>query len=40
MKALEEHRATAHFQSIVPQFGPLRTKPSEVSICDVLPFTE
>ena len=40
MKALEEHRATTHFQSIVPQFGPLRTKPSEVSVCNVLPFAE
>ena len=37
---LEEHRATTHFQSIVPQFGPLRTKPSEVSVCNVLPFAE
>ena len=40
MKALEEHRASAHFQNIVPQLGSLRTKPSEVSVCDVLPFTE
>ena len=40
MAALEEHRASAHFQNIVPQFGPLRTKPSEVSVCEVLPFTE
>lgn len=39
-KALEEHRASAHFQSIIPQLGPLRTMPSEVSVCEVLPFTE
>lgn len=40
MAALEAHRATAHFQRIVPQFAPLRVKPSEVSVCEVLPFAE
>ena len=40
MKAVEEHRASAHFQTIVPQLGLLRTKPSEVSVCEVLPFME
>ena len=28
--ALEAHRASAHFQTYVPQLGELRTKPSEI----------
>lgn len=38
MTALEEHRASVYFQNIVPQLAPLRVKPSEVSVCEVLSF--
>lgn len=34
--ALEQHRATLYFHSIVPQMGELRVKPSEVRICTVV----
>lgn len=40
LEALEAHRASAHFQNIVPQLAPLRVKSSEVSVCEVLPFAE
>ena len=34
---LEElHRATEYFQTLVPQIGALRVKPSEVSTCTVV----
>lgn len=35
-KAVEFHRGTAYFQTIVPQLGALRVKPSEVSTCTVV----
>lgn len=38
--AVEKHRASMHFQKIVPQLGALRAKPSEVSVCKVVPFSE
>lgn len=34
--ALERHRATVHFQTLVPQIGALRVKPSEVNVCTVV----
>ena len=35
MQALEAHRATMHFQTLVPQLAKLREKASEVSTCTV-----
>ena len=35
-KAVEFHRATEYFQTLVPQIGALRVKPSEVSTCTVV----
>lgn len=35
-KAVEFHRATEYFQTLVPQIGALRVKPSEVSPCTVV----
>ena len=34
--AVEFHRATEYFQTLVPQIGALRVKPSEVSTCTVV----
>ena len=36
--ALEVHRNSAHFQTYVPQLGGLRTKPSELTKCEVIEF--
>ncbi|HIY05329.1 MAG TPA: antibiotic biosynthesis monooxygenase [Candidatus Anaerotignum merdipullorum] len=36
MQALEAHRATMHFQTLVPQLAKLREKASEVSTCTVI----
>lgn len=36
--ALEEHRNSVHFQTYVPQLSKTRTKPSELTKCDVLEF--
>lgn len=35
-EAVEVHRGTAYFQTLVPQIGALRVKPSEVSTCTVI----
>ena len=35
-KAVEFHRATEYFRTLVPQIGALRVKPSEVSTCTVV----
>ena len=35
-KAVEFHRATECFRTLVPQIGALRVKPSEVSTCTVV----
>ena len=35
-KAVKFHRATEYFQTLVPQIGALRVKPSEVSTCTVV----
>ncbi|MBQ3615912.1 MAG: antibiotic biosynthesis monooxygenase [Anaerotignum sp.] len=35
-EAVEYHRGTAYFQTIVPKLGALRVKPSEVSTCTVV----
>ena len=35
-KAVEFHRGTDYFQTIVPQLGALRVKPSELSTCTVV----
>ena len=35
-RAVEFHRATEYFQTLVPQIGALRVKPSEVSTCTVV----
>ena len=35
-KAVEFHRATEYFRTLVPQIGALRMKPSEVSTCTVV----
>lgn len=35
-KAVEFHRATDYFQTLVPQIGALRVKPSEVSTCTIV----
>lgn len=35
-KAVAFHRATDYFQTLVPQIGALRVKPSEVSTCIVV----
>lgn len=35
-QAVEYHRATAYFQTLVPQIAALRVKPSEISTCTVL----
>ena len=35
-QAVEFHRATEYFQTLVPQIGALRVKPSEVSTCTVV----
>ncbi len=35
-KAVAFHRATDYFQTLVPQIGALRVKPSEVSTCTVV----
>lgn len=34
--AVEAHRASEYFQTIVPQLAELRVKPSEVSTCTVV----
>lgn len=34
--AVEAHRSTEYFQTIVPKLGELRVKPSEVSTCTVV----
>ena len=34
--ALQAHQASAHFQSIVPQFADLRPKPSEETKCNLV----
>lgn len=34
--AVAAHRASAYFQTIVPQLAQLRVKPSEVSTCTVI----
>ena len=36
--ALEAHRNSVHFQTYVPQLGGLRTKPSELTKCEVIEF--
>lgn len=36
--ALEIHRNSVHFQTYVPQLGGLRTKPSELTKCEVIEF--
>ena len=36
MQALEFHRGTTYFQTLVPKIGELRVKPSEVSTCTVI----
>ena len=36
--ALEAHRNSAYFQTYVPQLGGLRTKPSELTKCEVIEF--
>ncbi len=36
--ALEAHRNSAHFQTYVPQLGEMRTKPSELTKCEVIEF--
>lgn len=35
-EAVEAHRGTTYFQTLVPQIGALRVKPSEVSTCTVI----
>lgn len=35
-QAVEYHRSTDYFQTIVPQLGALRVKPSELSTCTVV----
>lgn len=35
-EAVEVQRGTAYFQTLVPQIGALRVKPSEVSTCTVI----
>lgn len=35
-KAVEFHRATDYFQTLVPKIAALRVKPSEVSTCTVV----
>ncbi|MGM9917431.1 antibiotic biosynthesis monooxygenase [Anaerotignum sp.] len=35
-EAVEVHRGTAYFQTLVPRIGALRVKPSEVSTCTVI----
>lgn len=35
-QAVAYHRNTTYFQTIVPQLGALRVKPSEVSTCTVV----
>lgn len=35
-KALETHRASTYFQTLVPQLAELREKASEVSTCDLV----
>lgn len=35
-EAVEAHRGTMYFQTLVPQIGALRVKPSEVSTCTVI----
>ncbi len=34
--AVEYHRGTEYFQTIVPKLGALRVKPSELSTCTVV----
>lgn len=35
-RAVEFHRATEYFQTLVPKIATLRVKPSEVSTCTVV----
>ena len=35
-EAVEVHRGTTHFRTLVPRIGALREKPSEVSTCTVI----
>lgn len=37
-KALEAHRNSAYFQTYVPLLGEARTKPSELTKCEVIEF--
>lgn len=34
--ALEAHRNSTHFKTYVPQLGAVRTKPSELTKCEVI----
>lgn len=36
MQAVEVHRRTAYFQTLVPKIGELRERPSEVSTCTII----
>lgn len=36
MQAVEVHRGTAYFQTLVPKIGELRERPSEVSTCTII----